>query len=223
MSYHSWGNPGVSGDIALGVAPATSKDRESGTSRIPGTYGPDWCESMEIPDYLRGGRAPFCMRWFFWPFSLTVVGNCIWIVRQPTWFLTPISEPGHSSISSGPKRLPPDPSSRLSSCRPFRSLGFSEVARGLLLVIDRFPLDPLIEVRRCAEIMSASHPSAMAPDTRAESSDVKGQDEAGGNAIKTITGRIVKAMICFSLENKEVSSLTCWREQLTSASMRARK
>jgi hypothetical protein len=34
---------------------------------------------------------------------------------------------------------------------------------------------------------------AMAPDTRAESSDVKGQDEAGGNAIKTITGRIVKS------------------------------
>ena len=34
---------------------------------------------------------------------------------------------------------------------------------------------------------------AMAPDTRAESSDVKGQDAAGGNAIKTITGRIVKS------------------------------
>ena len=34
---------------------------------------------------------------------------------------------------------------------------------------------------------------AMAPDTTAEGSDVKRQDEAGGNAIKTITGRIVRS------------------------------
>jgi hypothetical protein len=34
---------------------------------------------------------------------------------------------------------------------------------------------------------------AMAPDTRAESSDVKVQGQAGGNAIKTITGRIVRS------------------------------
>jgi hypothetical protein len=34
---------------------------------------------------------------------------------------------------------------------------------------------------------------AMAPDTRAESGDLKRQDEAGGNAIRTITGTIVKS------------------------------
>ncbi len=34
---------------------------------------------------------------------------------------------------------------------------------------------------------------AMAPDSTAESSDVKRQDEAGGNAIKAITGRIVRS------------------------------
>ena len=34
---------------------------------------------------------------------------------------------------------------------------------------------------------------AMAPDTTAESSDVKRQDEASGNAIKAITGRIVRS------------------------------
>jgi hypothetical protein len=33
----------------------------------------------------------------------------------------------------------------------------------------------------------------MAPDTTAEDSDVKRQDEAGGDAIKTISGRIVRS------------------------------
>jgi hypothetical protein len=34
---------------------------------------------------------------------------------------------------------------------------------------------------------------AMAPDTTAESGDLKRQNEAGGNAIRTITGRIVRS------------------------------
>jgi hypothetical protein len=34
---------------------------------------------------------------------------------------------------------------------------------------------------------------AMAPDTMLESSDIRCQDQAGRNAIKTITGRIVRS------------------------------
>jgi hypothetical protein len=34
---------------------------------------------------------------------------------------------------------------------------------------------------------------AMAPDSMVESSDIRCQDEAGRNAIKTITGRIVRS------------------------------
>jgi hypothetical protein len=34
---------------------------------------------------------------------------------------------------------------------------------------------------------------ATAPDTRLESGDIRFQDEAGRNAIKTITGRIVRS------------------------------
>jgi hypothetical protein len=34
---------------------------------------------------------------------------------------------------------------------------------------------------------------AMAPDTMFESSDIRSQDQAGRNAIKTITGRIVRS------------------------------
>jgi hypothetical protein len=61
-----------------------------------------------------------------------------------------------------PKKITHDSSGRLSRPRPFSQLGFSKVAPGLLLVMIDLALDPLIEVRKCKEIMSASHPCSCA-------------------------------------------------------------
>jgi hypothetical protein len=59
-----------------------------------------------------------------------------------------------------PEKITHDSYGRLSRPRPFSQLGFSKVAPGLLLVMIDFALNPLIEVRKCIEIMSASHPSS---------------------------------------------------------------
>jgi len=65
--------------------------------------------------------------------------------------------------------------------------------------------------------MSASHPSSCGwrwhrtPGPKAATL-IKDQDEAGGSAIKTLTGRIVKRddlLFLVSLQDKEVSALTC--------------
>ena len=64
---------------------------------------------------------------------------------------------------------------------------------------------------------------AMAPDAMIGSSEIGRQDQ-GGNAIKTITGRIVReAITYFSSQKKEASALTCWRVQAGSEPMRARR
>jgi hypothetical protein len=52
---------------------------------------------------------------------------------------------------------------------------------------------------------------AMAPDAMVESSDIGCQDEARRNAIKTITGRIVRSDNLLSSWKKEASALTGWR------------
>ena len=66
-------------------------------------------------------------------------------------------------------------------------------------------------------LMSASHPSSWGwrwhrtPGPKAATL-INDQDEAGGSAIKTITGRIVKSddlLFLVSLQNEEVSALTC--------------
>src|SRR5260370_8194637 len=57
-----------------------------------------------------------------------------------------------------PEKITHDSFGRLSRPRPFSKLGFSKGAPGLLLIMILFALDPLIEVRKCPEIISASHP-----------------------------------------------------------------
>jgi hypothetical protein len=64
---------------------------------------------------------------------------------------------------------------------------------------------------------------AMAPDAMVRSSDIKCQGKAGQNAIKMITGTIVRSDDLLSLQKKEASALTCWRAQATSEPMRARR
>src|SRR6476660_7609742 len=58
-------------------------------------------------------------------------------------------------------------------------------------------LNPLIEVRNMHRdyvgLASIFLRLAMAPDTMVESSDIRRQDQASRNAIKTITGRIVRS------------------------------
>ncbi len=95
------------------------------------------------------------------------------------------------------EKITHDSSSRLYRPGPFSQLGFSEVVRGLLLVIDRFRPRSThrgAKMRRdYVGLASIFLRLAMAPDTVLESSDIGCQDQAGRNAIKTITGRILRS------------------------------
>src|SRR4029077_2456054 len=102
-------------------------------------------------------------------------------IRKKRWFAHPATTK-RLTISGGPKKLPTIPLGRLSRPRPFSQLGFSKVAPGLLLVMIDFALDPLAEVRKCAEIMRTRIHFlrlAMAPDAMIGSSEIGCQIKAG--------------------------------------------
>ena len=68
------------------------------------------------------------------------------------------------------------------------------MARGLLPVITDFALNPTIEVRNAERLFASIFLRlAMAPDAMLGSGEVRCQDEAGRNAIKNITGRILRS------------------------------
>ena len=58
------------------------------------------------------------------------------------------------------EKITHDSFGRLLRSRRLSQLGFSSVARALLQVVTDFALNPRIEVRKCTEIMSVSHPSS---------------------------------------------------------------